>query len=160
MFKENNGRTRYLTQEEAKGFLEACNQDFRIVALAAMHTGFRKSELQTLRWTCVNFRNGSVTVESCYATNAETRTVPLSSDVATTLRSLYDERTPSPEDLVFTLNGKPWKDWRTAFEKACQRAGLRQALQQLPSFGAEVLEAESPRISPREDEAKVVAFAK
>ena len=37
---------------------------------------------------------------------------------------------------------------------------MRKAVQELPSFGSEVMEAESPRISPREDSSKVVSFGK
>src|SRR5207244_1124188 len=74
-FRENNGRTRYLTEDEAQGLLAACNADLRVVVLAAMHTGFRKSELRSLRWTNIDLANGSATVESCYSKNGETRTV-------------------------------------------------------------------------------------
>jgi integrase len=67
LHKENNGRVRFLTQEEAGRVLMACNIDFRIVVLAAMMTGFRRSELRSLRWTNIAFLNGSITIESSYS---------------------------------------------------------------------------------------------
>ena len=55
-------RTRYLSQEEAGRLLDACNTDLRIVVLAALHTGFRESELKALKWADVDFVNSSVTI--------------------------------------------------------------------------------------------------
>jgi integrase len=95
------------------------------VVLAAMHTGFRKSELKSLRWSSVDFANGSATVESCYSKNGETRTVPLTEDLARELRLLKEKRDPRPDDPLFTLDGKPWKCWREAFDGAVVRAGLK-----------------------------------
>jgi integrase len=124
--KENNGRVRFLTQEEAGRLLMACNIDFRIVVLAAMLTGFRRSELRSLRWTNIAFLNGSITIESSYSKNGETNTVPLHPELEKALKALYDERNPAPEDLVFVDRyNKPWTSWRTAFENAVERAGLK-----------------------------------
>ena len=123
-FRENNGRTRYLSQGEAKTLLAACNADFRIVVLAAMHSGCRSSELKTLRWRCVDFDNNCLTVESCYSKNHETRTVPLSADLAAALSEIHDKREPAADDLVFTHNGRPWRSWRTGSRRRLERAGL------------------------------------
>jgi integrase len=64
LYKESNNQVRYLTDKEARRLLPACNKDFRIVALAAMLTGPRRNELRSLRWSNVDFENGSITVES------------------------------------------------------------------------------------------------
>src|SRR5437867_10883121 len=47
LFRVDNGRTRYLSPAEAENLLAACNPDLRVVVLAAMYTGFRKSELKS-----------------------------------------------------------------------------------------------------------------
>ncbi len=126
MYREDNGRTRYLSQEEAQALLTACNPDLRVVVLTAMHTGFRKSEIMSLCWSSVDMRNHSITVESCYAKNAETRTVPITDDLFDALRQLKSERDRDSDDLVFINRyGKPWTDWRTAFGNAVDRAGLK-----------------------------------
>ena len=124
LYKESNGRERHLTDEEARNLLAACNKDFRIVALAAMLTGFRRNELRSLRWSNVDFDNDSITVE--YSKNGEVGSVPLHSDLKKALQQIKDERKPEPEDKVF-LNryNKPWKSWRTAFENACERAKIK-----------------------------------
>ena len=62
LFKLDTGRTRHLSAKEAQTLIAACNSDLRILVLAAMHTGFRKSELQSLTWSAVD-RRPAVTVE-------------------------------------------------------------------------------------------------
>ena len=90
-----------------------------------MHTGFRTSELQSLTWSHVDFQNNSLTVLSAYAKNDETRTVPMTPDLESVLRKVYDEREPGGADPVFlNRDGKPWKSWRTAFKTALKAAGI------------------------------------
>jgi integrase len=124
MFKEDNGRTRYLDQEQAENLLSACGQDLRVVVLAAMHTGFRQSELHSLRFFNIDMLNRSVSVSSCYSKNGDPRTVPLTETLAEAFRKMIESRNPRPEDFVFTRNGKQWKDWRGAFNGAVARAGI------------------------------------
>jgi integrase len=89
-----------------------------------MHTGFRSSELKTLKWERVDLLNGAVTVGSCYSKNDETRTLPLTADLATGLTKLKEERKPKPNDPVFTHDGKPWRCWKETFTGAIDRAKL------------------------------------
>jgi integrase len=208
-FKEDNGRNRYLTQEEARNVLVCCSPPLRLLVLAAMHTDFRASKLRSLTWADVDFRNGSITVLSAYAKNDDTRSVSMTPDLESALRKAYDEREPDKGDPVFlNRERKPWKSWRTAFRKALKDAGIcdfrfhdlrhcfgsylgmnntnpqammemmghrrpemtlrythlsveykREAVGNLPSFG-DVLDSESPQISPPADEPKVVNFGK
>ncbi len=95
------------------------------MVLAAMHTGFRSRELKSLNWSSVDLVNGSATVESCYAKNGETRTVPLTDDLALALQKLKDDRKPNADDRVFTRDGKPWACWKEAFNGAVERAGIK-----------------------------------
>lgn len=123
-FELDNGRTRYLSAKEAAKLLAACGPDLRLLVLAAMHTGFRKSELQSLRWYAVDLVRGSATVESRYAKNGEARTVPLSPDLRAALKKLHEERKPQADDIVFTYEGRPWIVWRKSFNTALKRAGI------------------------------------
>jgi integrase len=125
LFDVDNGRTRFLSAEEAQKLLAACGTDLRLLVLAAMHTGFRKSELQSLKWSAVNLVYGSITVESCYSKNGSARTVPLSPDLAAALQKLHDEREPKADDVVFTYEGRPWLTWRRSFRTALKRAGIK-----------------------------------
>ncbi len=127
-FKEGDGRTRWLTEAEANDLLAACNPEFRIVVLTALHTGLRSSELKSLKWQCLDLRNRTLTVESAYSKNYETKTVPITEELAEIFTEMQRDRMPepAPEAPVFVSRyGKPWKSWRTAFENAVKRAGLK-----------------------------------
>ena len=123
-FKEDNARNRYLTEDEALKVLTCCSPQLQFLVLAAMHTGFRTSELRSLTWSNVDF-GSSVTVLSAYSKNDDTRTVPMTPDLESTLRKVHDEREPDSGDPVFLKrDGKPWKDWRTAFLNALKAAEI------------------------------------
>ena len=95
-----------------------------MLILAAMQTGFRKSELQSLRWSKVDLSRGTATVDSLYSKNGEARTVPLSPDLHAALKKLHDEREPESDDVVFIYKGRPGTSWRFAFRTALKRAGI------------------------------------
>jgi len=125
LFKVDNGRTRYLSSTEAEKLLAACNTELRVLVLAAMYTGFRKSELKSLCWSSVDLVHKSVTVQSCYAKNGDARTVPLHDDLALALQRWKDERTPKSDDRVFLYDGQPWTTWRRSFRTALKNAGIK-----------------------------------
>ena len=102
-----------------------CSPPLRLLVLAAMHTGFRTSELRSRTWADVDFRNSSVTILSAYAKNDDTRSGPMTPDLESALRKVYDERKPDTGASAFlNRDGKPWKSWRTAFRKAPKDAVL------------------------------------
>ena len=50
----------------------------------------------------------------------------MTDDLRKAFERLKTERDHGPEDLVFVNRyGKPWKSWRTAFDNAVERAGLK-----------------------------------
>ena len=61
-----------------------------MVVLAAMLTGFGRSELNSLRWANVDFDNSPLTVESAHAKNGETGTVPMAAELAKALKVMYE----------------------------------------------------------------------
>jgi len=125
LFKVENARDRYLSKEEAQRLLLECNPDLRVVVLTAMLTGFRSSELKSLRWLNVDSVNRTITVRRSYSKNNQTKTVPMTDGLFVAFQEMRRERDRGPEDLVFVNRySKPWKSWRTAFVNACKRAGI------------------------------------
>jgi len=122
-FREDNGRTRFLTEEEETRLLACCNPYLRPLVITALHTGFRKSELLTLRWEHVDFRHHLITVEAAYAKNGETRGIPMTATLLETLQTLQDKAEPST--AVFrTHEGTAYRHIAKVFGTACRRAGL------------------------------------
>jgi integrase len=123
MFREDNGRTRFLTNEEEVRLLSECGAHLRPVVIAAIHTGFRKSELLSLTWGNVNFRHQLVTVEAGYAKNSEARSVPMTSLLTETLKPIRING--DPKSSVFRNSaGKPYRNISTAFNSAVKRARI------------------------------------
>jgi len=122
-FREDNGRTRVVTDGEEARLLACCNPYLRPLVVTALHTGFRKSELLALRWEHVDFRHHLITVEAAYAKNGETRGIPMTATLTETLRTLQDEVEPSAP-VFRTHEGTPYRHIAKVFGAACRRAGL------------------------------------
>jgi integrase len=122
---EGKGRTRFLSPDKAKKLLTACNEDFRDVALMALHSGCRKSEINTLTWSNVDLVQRRFTAVSAYAKNHETKTLPMTDEVFSMLKRRRADRDSKPDNLVFVSRyNKAWRSWSTAWQNACERAGL------------------------------------
>jgi integrase len=122
LVKENNGRTRYLSQEECRALLDACpSATMRSVVTLALNTGMRRGEILHLKWKNVNLREGYL--EIIEQKNGETSTIPLNSTAVDTLRAI-PRRLDS--DYVFTgkIPGEPFYDLKRQFEKALAKAKL------------------------------------
>ncbi len=109
------GRTRWLTLAEEQRLLNAAPKRLRLLIAFALDTGGRRSELFKLDWRYVDLPNGRVTfIET---KNGEDRSVRL------TERALHIlvAKNSGP---VFTYNGRPLKDVKTAYDRARKKAGL------------------------------------
>jgi integrase len=123
LFREDNGRTRCLTEEEEVRLLAACGPSLRPVVLTALHTGFRKSELLSLTWQDVDFQRRMITVQAAYAKNGETRSLPMTATVTKTLRA-FPLAATSTASVFLTYRGLPYRNLRKVFVAACRRAGV------------------------------------
>jgi integrase len=93
------------------------------VVIAALHTGFRASELRSLTWKDVDFRRRTITVRAAYAKNGESRTMPMNEVLTTTLKAVKLHRADG-ERVFCSRQGTPYRSFRTAFERAARLAGV------------------------------------
>ena len=113
--REDNGRVRVLSPEEEVQLLAPCGPQFKPLVIAALHTGFRGSELLSLTWNEVDFRRHVITVRAAYAKNGESRSVPMNKVLTETLRAV--RMTELATAHVFCiLHGGPYRSFRSAFE--------------------------------------------
>lgn len=121
--RENNGRIRVLSPEEEGRLLAHCGPQIIPIVIAALHTGFRASELLSLTWEDIDFRKGMITVKAAYAKNGESRSVPMNDVLTATLQKTRMNRIVT--GLVFcNRNGMPYRSFRTAFEHAVRQADI------------------------------------
>lgn len=123
LLREANTRVRFLTDDEETRLLNACPLSLRPLVIAALHTGFRRGELLSLRWCDIDFENGLVTVEASYTKNGERRSVPMSRTLCAVLEGLRQQRSEC-EHVFRTRRGGRYVSAGTTFKAAVKRAGL------------------------------------
>ncbi|HYV18371.1 MAG TPA: site-specific integrase [Verrucomicrobiae bacterium] len=113
-FRLNNQRKRYITQGQFESLLAKCSDNLKPIVLVARHTGLRRGEILSLRWTDVDLRNRLIYVRE--SKNGEAREVPLNASVRSTLRSLPRQ---IGSERVFAITHV-----QKSFARACKAAGI------------------------------------
>jgi len=120
-FKEE-ARDRTLTTEEYQGLLRYSPLHLQGVVQLAYWTGMRKGEVLGLRWDQVDLKNRVIHLEAADTKTQEKREVPLSKTLVGLLQGV-PKTLGSP--YVFTFKGKAVRSVKTAFRKACRKAGIK-----------------------------------
>lgn len=63
MLEENNRRLRYLTKDECRTLVDACDEHLKPIVIMALYTGMRKGEILNLKWDNVDMRHGFILLE-------------------------------------------------------------------------------------------------
>jgi integrase len=130
MLAENNMRTGFIGVVEYLALHEALPAPLSHVLEFAFTYGWRKSEVLGLTWDRVDFQAGTVRLDPGTTKNREGRVVVLTDSLKVTFRKLWDdtralaERKGVPIPWVFHRGGKPIRDMRGTWEKACTKVGL------------------------------------
>lgn len=120
LFKEDNGRVRYLEPEELAKLLKECSGKLRDIILFAANTGARLGEIQSLRWSNTDFERGLVCFDQ--TKNGERRYVPMNTAVREAL--LRTKKHPE-SPLVFCSSTGGTLYFRKAFSRAIKAAGIK-----------------------------------
>lgn len=127
MLRVNNARVRFLDDEEERQLLAECKGYLHDILVTALHTGFRRNELLSLRPEDVDFARGLVSVRAGYAKNGEGRSVPMSTVLQGILLRLFREAKASGSSGLFrnhqgaTLGAYAL---RASFQNAVKRARI------------------------------------
>lgn len=120
LYRENNARTRFLSDTERGELLRACHGHLRDFVLIAMHTGMRKGEILALKWPDIDWQNGQIAVRD--SKNGSARHVPMNTTVRQTLQGI--PRVVGNLHLFASPAGDRILDVKTAWGTAVRRAGL------------------------------------
>ncbi len=124
--QENNARQGFFEYEDFEKVRCALPEDLRPLVTFAYHTGWRKSEIISLKWDQVDLHTGTVRLEPGTTKNKQARMIYLAGellDVVQRLREIRDMLYPDCP-WVFFRDGKQIKSFRRTWNTACRKAGL------------------------------------
>jgi integrase len=131
MPQEDNVRKGFFEREQFEAVRRLLAVDLRPVVTFAYITGWRvPSEVLTLQWRQVDFRAGTVRLEPGTTKNREGRTFAMTAELRACLeaqRALTETAQKSTRQVipwVFHRAGVLIKDFRGAWQTACEAAGL------------------------------------
>jgi len=122
LFRENNERLRYLTQDEAQRLVEAATPHLKPIIIMALNTGMRYGEIAALKWKDVDLDGRNITITR--SKNGQMRKVPINENLYETL--LAHKGDVPGDGYVFCQGGSgiPYKSVRKSFITATKAAGI------------------------------------
>ena len=126
--QEPNPRSGFLAPGQYAAMQKACKHVWMRALLAvAYNFGFRKSELLGLKVSQVDLKAKTIQLLPGETKSGRGRTVVMTSDVIPLLTECVQGKKPG--DAVFTWgNGRPVKDFRSAWISVCESAGVEVLL--------------------------------
>lgn len=125
--KECNVREGFVENHQYRMMLSLLPAPLQPVFVVAYHLGMRKGELLKIRRDWVDLEAGLIFVNGRVIKNGKPKTVPIYGDMRPWLNTaLTSCRSKSPKSkyLFVWEDGKPIRDFRGSWEKACQLAGV------------------------------------
>jgi len=123
LFKENNKRLRFLSEEEINRLLSVCDGYLRDIVIVALNTGMRKGEIFNLKWQDIDFELKLIHVAD--SKNYESRDIPMNDILYETLKTLK-EKADQRQEYVFInpKTNKPYDDVKRSFKTALKKAEI------------------------------------
>lgn len=115
-------RQRFLTSDEQQKFTSACEGDFKLLVLGALHSGARYGELARLK--VQDFNGHSLYVPALISKTAKSRTINLDRDAKKFFAAMVAKR--SGGEYIFLRNGGFWgkSEQFRPMREACKTAKL------------------------------------
>ncbi|MDP3181276.1 MAG: site-specific integrase [Desulfobaccales bacterium] len=123
MFKVDNGRTRFLTEDEIEALLKECPRHLKPIVETALHTGMRRGEVLSLKWEQIN--HGFIYLEGGMVKSGKGRQIPINDRLAEVLKELRRANELKSDFVFCDSQGRRFQDVRSSFAGACRRAGIR-----------------------------------
>jgi integrase len=101
LFREDNARIRFLTEQKEARLIAHYNPQPKPLVMTAPHTGFRTSELLSLRSENIDFRNRLIKVDSAYSKTDDARCGLMTETLTAALKSLKMSAAGEPTAAAF-----------------------------------------------------------
>lgn len=111
---------RHLSGEQWVALFNELPEHQKPMAVFALETGLRRSNVLLLEWREVNLQNATVSFEAGKMKGRKAHVVPLNENAL----AILNEQIGKHPVFVFTYKGEPIQDIKTGFGKARDRAGL------------------------------------
>ena len=128
--KEPEGRTRWLSEEEAGRLIVAAakNTDHLAPAIAlSLCTGLRSGELLSLEWSYVDLDANLIQLPPHITKSKKSRVVPLNATAVALIRGRLEyvaKHCPDSKWVICSKKGERFKSLKTAFKTALRLAGI------------------------------------
>lgn len=122
--RQDNKKENFLQPDEEERLIAQCIGEFeymRPIIIMALNTGMRKGELLSLKWNCVDFKKGFITL--LQTKSGKVRKIPISSALMPELKKLHQNKI---SDYVFANpdTGTRYYDLKRPFPSLCKKAGI------------------------------------
>lgn len=116
-----------ITQEQYEALLAVSPTHLRNQIIFLYNTGVRYQNMAKLEWQDVDFRTGVISFKvKSKRPERKLLIVPMNNEITALLGSLYTGQT----GRIFLYNGKPIRDSKRAFRRACKLVGITLPLGQ------------------------------
>ena len=119
-YKEPKKALFYLTEDEAKKLLKACDTvAIKTYVLLGLHTGMRVEEMLSLRWTDVNFEDNAIILRD--TKKGDDDIVPMNATVVKQLSRLKQKS----DYVICKPDGTRYRDIRKAWNRIIKKAKIK-----------------------------------
>ncbi len=120
---EGGGRLRFLSVDEARELVQACDPHLRPIVVMALNIGMRKNEILSLRWDeHVDLRHGFILLDK--TKGGGRRELPINETLRMVLKAQI-RRVDVSYVFYNPKTGKRYGDVKKSFYSACKRAGIK-----------------------------------
>lgn len=112
-----------LSIEEVDLLLGSAKEPLKSMIQIAIYAGLRLNSIRTLKWTCIDFKCNTITIEATYSKNKKTHVIPMN----TTVRKVLLEaklRCGSSEYVFPGAIALAITTWCNKFSRLCKKLGV------------------------------------
>lgn len=118
---DESQRLRFLSKDECKTLVDACEPLLRPIVVTALNTGMRKGELLTLKWDQADLKHGFILLAK--TKNGERREIPINNTLRSVLQGIV-RHISVPYVFYNPETEAPWCDLKKSWARALKAAKI------------------------------------